>query len=47
MAQITSDQVRIEANELIPQMLADPESQPTKAASEQDQPPQGYKPSGY
>jgi hypothetical protein len=44
---ITSDEVRSEMQTLIPLMQSDPESQPTKAAAEQETPPEGYKQSQY
>jgi len=39
MGQITSDEVRIAATELIPLMQADPESQPAEAAAKEDETP--------
>lgn len=39
MGQVTSDEVRQESADLIPQMQADPESQPGRPAPGQDEPP--------
>lgn len=42
MGQITSDEVRTAAQELIPLMQADPESQPPNSQAAQDQAPQSF-----
>jgi hypothetical protein len=47
LQQVTQAEVQAELQTLIPQMQADPESQPQSAQAAEDQPTQGYQQPQY